>query len=294
MPPRFAYWTIIAGGLPTAFRSADRDEILPTFQRLREKHPDALLKWFARGKLWESPEEARADLERHRRSRDERGGRTSSGPRDRRAEGHGPNRRAESSGSDRRAEGGGRGDSAHKKRDRDWRPGGEHRDPRKKFADAKKARHAARRQQRFERKQGGFKPRDGHSGFKPRDAQGGFKPRDGAARGRSDTPRAPGTEHRRSSGTEHRPPKGGDRNSHARRPKPAHTGTPNSSTGRPDWKPPSGDRRPFERTAFHRKDPRPRETKPGDDDPSSSSPRGGAASKADRFNRRPRDRFRRS
>ena len=59
MPPRFAYWTILAGGLPTAFRAAERDDLMPTFQRLREKHPDAEMKWFARGKLWNSPEEAR-------------------------------------------------------------------------------------------------------------------------------------------------------------------------------------------------------------------------------------------
>ena len=39
MPPRYAYWTIIAGGLPTAFRAADREELLPTFQRIKEKHP---------------------------------------------------------------------------------------------------------------------------------------------------------------------------------------------------------------------------------------------------------------
>ena len=59
MPPRYAYWTIIAGGLPTAFRAAEREELLPTFQRIREKHPDAQMKWFARGKLWESPDAAR-------------------------------------------------------------------------------------------------------------------------------------------------------------------------------------------------------------------------------------------
>jgi len=66
MPPRYAYWTILAGGLPTAFRSADRDELLPTFQRLREKHPDAQMKWFARGRLWDSPEQARQESERRR------------------------------------------------------------------------------------------------------------------------------------------------------------------------------------------------------------------------------------
>ena len=72
MPPRFAYWTILAGGLPTAFRAADREDLLPTFRRIQEKHPDAEMKWFARGKLWASPEDARAErdrpLERRHRS----------------------------------------------------------------------------------------------------------------------------------------------------------------------------------------------------------------------------------
>jgi hypothetical protein len=72
MPPRFAYWTILAGGLPTAFRAADRDDLLPTFRRIQEKHPDAEMKWFARGRLWSSPEEARAYAERPR-TRESRG-----------------------------------------------------------------------------------------------------------------------------------------------------------------------------------------------------------------------------
>src|SRR5262245_10105348 len=69
MPPRYAYWTIIAGGLPTAFRATTREELLPTFQRLREKHPDAVMKWFARGKLWDSPEAARVRRDDRRRDR---------------------------------------------------------------------------------------------------------------------------------------------------------------------------------------------------------------------------------
>lgn len=104
MPPRYAYWTIIAGGLPTAFRTANRDELLPTFQRIKEKHPDAQMKYFARGKLWESPEAARAAQTR----RDTR--------------------------------------------TRDWRPGGNHRDPRQKFIDAQKSRNAATRKERWERR----------------------------------------------------------------------------------------------------------------------------------------------
>jgi 23S rRNA pseudouridine2605 synthase len=113
MPPRYVYWTILAGGLPTAFRAAEREELLPTFQRLRDKHPDAELKYFAQGKLWASPEEARAAREAG-------------------------NREA---------------------RGRDWRPGGEHRDPRQKFKDEKKADNQRRRQERFDRKEASGKTR---------------------------------------------------------------------------------------------------------------------------------------
>ena len=69
MPPRYTYWTIIAGGLPTAFRMAEREEILPTFKRILERHPDAELKYFARGRLWESQEEAKRAAEERREGR---------------------------------------------------------------------------------------------------------------------------------------------------------------------------------------------------------------------------------
>src|SRR5919106_5340164 len=98
MPPRFVYWTILAGGLPTAFRATEREELLPTFKRIQEKHPDAEMKYFAKGKLWDSREAAYAPVDR-------------------------------------------RGDT----RGRDWRPGGEHRDPRQTFKDAKKERNLDRR-----------------------------------------------------------------------------------------------------------------------------------------------------
>src|SRR5215469_14210805 len=96
MPPRFAYWTIIFDGQATAFRSATRDELLPTFKQIQSKHPDAQLRYFARGKLWYSDEEAHAALMRERFEKKSR--RVA------------PERRA-----------------------RDWRPGGEHRDPRDRF-----------------------------------------------------------------------------------------------------------------------------------------------------------------
>jgi len=107
MPPRFAYWTILAGGLPTAFRAAEREDLLPTFKRIQEKHPDAEMKWFARGRLWASPDEAREQAARGK-------------PRER--------------------------------RDRNWRPGGDHRDPREEHKAAARARNQAGRRERFERK----------------------------------------------------------------------------------------------------------------------------------------------
>ena len=62
MPPRHTYWTIILEGKPTAFRAHTPDELLPTLRQLQSKHPDAVLMWFARGRLWKSEEESRAAL----------------------------------------------------------------------------------------------------------------------------------------------------------------------------------------------------------------------------------------
>ena len=107
MPPRYSYWTILAGGLPTSFRAADREDLLPTLRRLQERHPDAEMKWFQRGRLWDSPDAARADFQKPKASRG-----------------------------------------------RDWRPGGEHRDPREPFKQRKRERNQERRQQRFVRKRG--------------------------------------------------------------------------------------------------------------------------------------------
>ena len=113
MPPRYSYWTIIAGGLPTAFRAAEKEELLPTFTRIKHKHPDAEMKWFARGTLWDSPETARSASRR----REEFASRPSTPP-----------------------------------RGRDWRPGGEHRDPRQKYRDAKTARNVEQRKRKFQRR----------------------------------------------------------------------------------------------------------------------------------------------
>ena len=124
---------------------------MPTFQRLREKHPDAEMKWFARGKLWSSPEEARnRPLDRPAGASNEGGFRQRQRPPAAGgARGKGPKDREPAPAAAREARG------------RDWRPGGGHRDPRQKYADAKKARNADHRKRRFERKHGDATTRPG-------------------------------------------------------------------------------------------------------------------------------------
>lgn len=69
MPPRYAYWTILVDGQPTAFRSGALEDIMPTFNRLKEKQPTAELKWFQNGQLWPS----RHDAQDFMRARGDRG-----------------------------------------------------------------------------------------------------------------------------------------------------------------------------------------------------------------------------
>ncbi len=63
MPPRYAYWTIIVDNQPTAFRAGALDDIMPTFNRLKEKQPTAKLMWFQSGKLWPSRIDAREAMQ---------------------------------------------------------------------------------------------------------------------------------------------------------------------------------------------------------------------------------------
>ena len=94
MPPRYAYWTILIDQKPTAFRAREREDLLPTFHQLKRKNTDVVMKWFARGRLWESPEAAQAAQRAPKAPLEKRG--------------------------------------------RDWRPGGEHRDPRDRFKKSDK------------------------------------------------------------------------------------------------------------------------------------------------------------
>jgi len=123
MPPRHHYWTIILEGKPTAFRAHTQDELIPTLRQLQARHPDAVLKWFARGRLWESQEAEREAMLARRRPKVSPAG-------------------------DRRP--------------RDWRPGGEHKDPRDRFKvprDEKRRRFAQKlRRDRVSPPQEGERP----------------------------------------------------------------------------------------------------------------------------------------
>ena len=91
MPPRYAYWTILIDNRPTAFRAREQAELAPTLHQLKRTNPTAEMKWFARGKLWDTPEQAQWASKNLPK------------PAERRA--------------------------------RDWRPGGEHKDPRAKRSE---------------------------------------------------------------------------------------------------------------------------------------------------------------
>ena len=72
MPPRFTYWTILIDGQATAFRAHKREDLLPTLVQIRRANPGAEMKWFARGKVWDSPEAASEAVGRDRQRPRER------------------------------------------------------------------------------------------------------------------------------------------------------------------------------------------------------------------------------
>lgn len=196
MPPRYAYWTILVDDQPTAFRSAMQDDLQPTFKRLKAKHPSARMVWFQNGKVWNSRLDAqeamraRGEMGRRGDARQDGGLRSRGrgdqpGPAGGRREGPGklewkpkndlaarfstgtrehPARREklEWRPKDTRTSQLPGGSQVPKRtpqarRDKTWRPGGDHKDPRQKYKDAKKAKwtrfkHTIRK--RWESKQG--------------------------------------------------------------------------------------------------------------------------------------------
>jgi hypothetical protein len=86
VPPRYAFWTILIDHQPTAFRAREQAELVPTLVQLRRTNDDVILKWFSRGRLWDSPEQEREAQRkpkppRELRTRDWRPGGTHKDPR---------------------------------------------------------------------------------------------------------------------------------------------------------------------------------------------------------------------
>lgn len=211
MPPRYAYWTILVDEQPTAFRSSLQDELMPTFKRLKEKHPSARMVWFQNGKVWNSrldAQEAMRERGERGRAADKRQGGFREGKRpdvserprlDWKPRGEEPKPRREHpkprgahpklrgeqpqpGGRPSKLEWKPRGSSPSRppardgfrkptvaarpnaRRDKTWRPGGDHKDPRQKYKDAKKAkwqRFKKNIRSRWDAKQGqGKKRRD--------------------------------------------------------------------------------------------------------------------------------------
>jgi hypothetical protein len=170
MPPRHTYWTILFGGQPTSFRASTQEELLPTFKQIQSKHPDAVMMWFARGRLWKSEAEAREAFERARRPAWRERPPLPGGARSDQRDPRGP--RPEWKGPPRSGD-----------RGRDWRPGGEHKDPRDRFKvprDVKRARFkASARRDRLHPPgppPGSPKPPSGDGG-KPHSGDGGRPPK---------------------------------------------------------------------------------------------------------------------
>jgi len=94
-------WVILVGNVPTSFRAKEREDLVPTFKQLQRTQPEVALRWFERGKVWENPDAARAasllaaEAAKVRRPR--------------------------------------RDPALGPPRTKEWRPGGEHKDPRARF-----------------------------------------------------------------------------------------------------------------------------------------------------------------
>lgn len=176
MPPRYAYWTILIGSEPTSFRAREREELMPTLKRLQARHGDARMVWFQNGKVWDS----RLDAQEAMRARGERGregdfrqrqqqqrapGAASSPQTSRPSSPHAPASSRPRPKLEWKPKGAvgtpsrppSRKPSSPQRRDRNWRPGGEHRDPRQRYKDARKAKWTRYKQtirKRWEAKQG--------------------------------------------------------------------------------------------------------------------------------------------
>ena len=94
-------WVILVGDVPTSFRAREREDLVPAFKQLQRTQPTVALRWFERGRVWESPDAAQAAIKLAATAALEKRPRREPG--------------------------------AEPRRGRDWRPGGEHKDPRARF-----------------------------------------------------------------------------------------------------------------------------------------------------------------
>jgi 23S rRNA pseudouridine2605 synthase len=150
MPPPTRFWVVLIGKTPTSFHAKEREDLLPTLRQLQRTQKDVSLRWFERGKVWESPEAAM-----------------------------GAAKLAET--------------EAREKRTKEWRPGGEHRDPKARFELTRDQKRA-----KFKRDQRGgggdegppspFGPRAPREDRPPSDRPRWDRPR---PEGRTDRPRSP-------------------------------------------------------------------------------------------------------
>jgi hypothetical protein len=242
MPPRYAYWTIILDNAPTAFRARDRADLVPTLRQLLRRNPGATIKWFAKGRLWESPEEARVATNppRERRGPDWRPGGRHEDPRARFGKQAAPGRRE---GKDQRKSSpttaGGRDRGKGERRSsggaRQWPPAG---------AGSGEGRPRGDRPQRPSQRRGSFDGRGGSHGNREANRFEREKPSEGERRRRDNRPgdrwhpaRDEGRRHETT-----REPKARTRGSGA----PATTHTPGEpgTPPRPPAAPPGPDRPP--------------------------------------------------
>jgi hypothetical protein len=240
MPLRYAFWIIVAGTTPTSFKARRAEELMPTLRQLQRTQPDTVLRWFERGRLWESPEAARDDQLARKKT-------------------------------------------AHERK-RDWRPGGDHVDPRARFKvprDIKRARFKERaRRDRFDGPPSDSRPDQGPKPSIPPESRrgpgnplGGWTPSSGPRGDRPFSNRPPGGDRPRGDRPfSNRPP--GDR---PRGDRPFSNRPPGDRPrgDRPFSNRPPGDRPRGDRP-FSNRPPgdRPRGDRPFSNRPTSDRPRG--------------------
>jgi len=69
----FVCWVIVVGSEATAFRSRNQEDLVPTLKQLQRTQPDVVMKWYERGKLWDSVEDAEQALSSRRPATPRRG-----------------------------------------------------------------------------------------------------------------------------------------------------------------------------------------------------------------------------